>query len=93
VVETTGFAQFSPCASILDVTPDGDVIYCLPLAQGFRARYTDYPDYETCRRAFADFYAERRVQGFKEECHDCVHLSRCKGSCISRTLSTAELQP
>lgn len=81
-----GSALRSGCCSRLDITPDGHLIYCLPLSTITARPYTDFPDYDTARRWYEESLIPYRRLGRKFECATCNNMNPlgCNGACLAR---------
>lgn len=82
---------FSSCDSVLDITPDGRVIYCLPLATFAQRRYTEFDNYLEAKLWFEDLLNPYRPLGSTPKCFGCNLLRRgvCRGGCMARVLRGA----
>ncbi len=78
----------SGCQSRLDITPQGDVIYCLPLATAGMRHYTTFDNYIECREWFENRYRPYRMLGSKIECADCMlnNPLKCNGGCLAKNM-------
>ncbi|MFH1369026.1 MAG: radical SAM protein [Elusimicrobiota bacterium] len=85
-LDKCGFDYSSGCRSILDILPNGEVIYCLPLAKIHKVKYNKYGDYGGLKQHFEEFYLPYRGVGYKKECLSCKCKSNCYGSCLSRII-------
>ena len=78
----------SGCQSRLDITPEGDVIYCLPMATLGKKHYTEFECYNEACNWFAQRFAPYRMLGRRVECATCnLHnpLS-CNAGCLAKNL-------
>lgn len=82
------FNPSSSCCSILDILPDGDVIYCLPMARMLRLSYKEFPTYQDLTTHFEEYYKPYRGIGYKKDCLDCKWKQQCHGSCLARIIPT-----
>jgi len=85
----------SCCDSILDITPDGRVIYCLPLANLRQAHFSGFENYPDAKNWFEDQLNMFRPLGSTPRCHKC-HLLKtgiCRGGCMARILGGANNIP
>ncbi len=89
VLWSCGSTFFSACDSILDITPEGQVIYCLPLARYHAVHYTRFADYPAAKAHFEGKLNSFRIMGTKKECHLCLLMKAglCCGGCMARVLS------
>ncbi len=78
----------SGCQSRLDITPDGDVMYCLPLATAGMRHYTEFEDYPACREWFERRNRPYRLLGSKIECAECPlnNPLKCNGGCLAKNM-------
>lgn len=83
-----GLAFSAACCSILDILPDGNVIYCLPLAALKRLHYKDFPTYQKLQARMQAYYRPYRAVGFQKRCLTCGRKSECNGSCLARIIQT-----
>jgi sulfatase maturation enzyme AslB (radical SAM superfamily) len=66
----------SSCGSRLDITPDGEVINCLPLCKVAAVPYTRFKDYAEACRWFRKALGPYRAIGADSECPGCEHLEQ-----------------
>lgn len=85
-LEQNNFRYQSTCCSILDILPDGNVIYCLPLARMVRMFFKDYPTYQDLRSHMHEAYRPYRSVGYKKSCLTCASKDACNGSCLARII-------
>lgn len=78
----------SGCQSRLDITPEGEVIYCLPLSTAGRCHFSEFEDYPSCREWFENRYRPYRMLGSKVECADCMlnNPLKCNGGCLAKNM-------
>ena len=78
----------SGCQSRLDITPDGEVIYCLPLATLGKKHYSQFENYNEACIWFEQRFAPYRMLGRRIECATCnLHNSlSCNASCLAKNL-------
>ena len=78
----------SGCRSRLDITPEGEVIYCLPLSTAYRRHFSEFEDYPSCCEWFENRYRPYRMLGNKIECADCMlnNPVKCNGGCLAKNL-------
>lgn len=78
----------SGCQSRLDITPNGEVMYCLPLATAGLRHYTTFNDYIECRSWFENRFRPYRLLGGKIECADCPlnNPIKCNGACLAKNM-------
>jgi len=78
----------SGCQSRLDITPDGNVIYCLPMATLGTKHYSQFDCYNDARIWFEQRFAPYRMMGHNIECTNCnLHdPMQCNGGCLAKNL-------
>lgn len=78
----------SGCQSRLDVTPEGVVIYCLPMATLGSKHFTEFACYHEAALWFEQRWAPYRKLGRKIECATCnLHNSAaCNAGCLAKNL-------
>lgn len=78
----------SGCQSRLDITPDGEVIYCLPLATAHRRHFSSFDNYPECREWYEKQYRPYRMLGAKIECAECMlnNPIKCNGGCLAKNM-------
>lgn len=78
----------SGCMSRMDITPDGYMIYCLPLATAHKRHYTEFDNYQECREWFEAQYAPYRLLGAKIECAECMlnNPEKCRAGCVAKNM-------
>ena len=83
---------FSSCNSILDITPDGHVIYCLPLATFRAVHFANFKNYPEAKRWFESILTPYRPLGSTPRCFSCnlLRLGVCRGGCMARILHGAK---
>ncbi len=86
IIKKNNFASFSQCCSMLDILPDGNAIYCLPLAKLLKEHYSRFKTYLELWTYFQDYYRPYRSAGYKKECLTCKWKWSCNGSCLSRIM-------
>lgn len=83
-------AFHSSCDSIMDVTPDGRVIYCLPLASFQAPHFTKFDNYQKAKTWYESTLNPLRQLGSTSKCHECIFLrvrkDACRGGCMARIL-------
>lgn len=82
---------FSSCDSILDITPQGSVIYCLPLATLHSLPFHQFNNYPEAKAFFESKLTPYRPLGTTPNCFSC-HLmwsGHCRGGCLARILGNA----
>lgn len=79
---------FSACNSILDITPDGRVIYCLPLATMDAVPYYEFESYPAAKDWYESLLNPYRPLGSIPKCHSCnlMRMNICRGGCMARVL-------
>ena len=82
----------SGCCSRLDITPEGEVMYCLPLATAGLRHYSEFADYHECRKWFEDRFKPYRMLGSKIECAECPlnNPMQCRGACLAKNMIGAK---
>jgi len=87
-----GSAFDSSCCSRMDITPDGKVIYCLPLATQNAIHFSDFSTYPEARQWFEKKLQPYRRLGRTENCYKCNLLrpDSCNGGCLANILLTAK---
>lgn len=83
-----GSKLFSTCNSILDITTDGKVIYCLPLSKMLAVHFSDFTDYPSAKDWFEQKFSMYRPMGTTDNCFDCILMKcgACRGGCLARIL-------
>lgn len=78
----------SGCCSRLDITPLGEVIYCLSLATVLSRQYSDFENYDHAKNWFEAKFAPYRRLGRKVECSTCNLMDpfKCNGACLAKNL-------
>lgn len=78
----------SGCQSRLDITPDGNVIYCLPLATLGSKHYSQFDCYNDACIWFEQRFGPYRMLGRRIECATCnLHNSLlCNAGCLAKNL-------
>ncbi|MFH0781123.1 MAG: radical SAM protein [Pseudomonadota bacterium] len=78
----------SSCNSILDITPDGRIIYCLPLADFLQARFDEFENILEAKEWFEKKMTVFRPLGNTKNCVSCSLLNskKCRGGCLARIL-------
>ena len=81
-------APSSGCQSRLDITPEGEVMYCLPLATAGLRHYSEFKSYPECRTWFENRFRPYRMLGNRIECADCMlnNPLKCNGGCLAKNL-------
>lgn len=82
----------SGCRSRLDITPEGEVMYCLPMSSAGTFHYSRFKSYPECRNWFEKTYAPYRLLGSKIECADCMlnNPAKCNAGCLAKNLIGAK---
>ena len=82
----------SGCFSRLDITPDGHVMYCLPLATAALKHYTEFESYPDCREWFEERLRPYRLLGNCLECVDCPlnRPDKCHAACVAKNMINAK---
>lgn len=82
----------SGCQSRLDITPDGKVMYCLPLATAGLRHFSEFESYPDCREWFEQRFAPYRLLGSREECAECPlnNPFKCNGGCLAKNMIGAK---
>lgn len=83
-----GSKMNSGCCSRLDITPHGEVIYCLPLATVLSRHYTGFANYEEAKDWFEAKFQPYRQLGRRLECATCnmMRPDKCHGACLAKNL-------
>ena len=83
-----GSALQSGCNSRLDITPDGNVIYCLPLATLGMKHYSEFDSYHESCIWFDQRFGPYRMLGRRFECATCnLHsTTSCNAGCLAKNL-------
>ena len=78
----------SGCNSRLDITPEGNVIYCLPLATLGSKHYTEFNSYNDACIWFDRRFGPYRRLGRRIECATCnLHNTMsCNAGCLAKNL-------
>ncbi len=78
----------SGCCSRLDITPDGYVIYCLPLATAAKKHFSQFDDYNNCRMWFERIFSSYRMIGSQIKCSECLlnQEGECRTGCLAKNL-------
>lgn len=78
----------SGCQSRLDITPDGNVIYCLPLATLGSKHFSQFDCYNDACIWFEQRFGPYRMLGRRIECATCnLHNSlSCNAGCLAKNL-------
>lgn len=78
----------SGCCSRLDITPLGEVIYCLSLATVLSRHYSGFANYDEAKNWFEEKYHPYRQLGRKVECATCnlMRSDKCNGACLAKNL-------
>lgn len=81
----------SNCDSRLDVSPEGLVIYCLPMSEIAKVHYTEFDNYFAAKKFFDDKLLPYRRLGRNENCFNCVLAdSICRSGCVAKILLGAK---
>ncbi len=82
----------SGCNSRLDITPHGEVIYCLPLATLGAKMYSEFENYNETKRWFEERFFPYRKLGRTINCATCnlMHPGKCRGACLAKNLIGAK---
>lgn len=78
----------SSCCSRMDVTPDGRLIYCLPMSTVASRPYTDFETYDEAKNWFETQFAPYRRLGRTFRCATCTLMdaAHCNGGCLAKNL-------
>ena len=78
----------SGCCSRLDITPHGEVIYCLPLASVASKMYNEFANYQEAKEWFERSFAPYRRLGRTVNCATCPLMNprQCNGACLAKNL-------
>jgi radical SAM protein with 4Fe4S-binding SPASM domain len=87
-----GSAFNSTCFSRLDITPDGECIYCLPMATKSAVHFSTFDTYPEAKLWFEKKWQPYRRLGNTENCHACnlMNPHTCHGGCLARMLRNAK---
>ena len=82
---------FSSCDSILDIMPNGCVMYCLPLATLYAVPFDQFEDYPAAKQWYESTLNPYRPMGSTPTCFSCNLLRSgvCRGGCVARILHGA----
>jgi radical SAM protein with 4Fe4S-binding SPASM domain len=82
----------SNCCSRMDITPDGEVIYCLPLATKHAVYFSEFNTYPEARKWFETKLQPYRRLGRTENCFKCnlMRPDACNGGCLAKMLLNAK---
>ena len=82
----------SNCCSRLDITPDGECIYCLPLATKHAIHFSKFESYPEAKHWFETKLFPYRRLGRTENCHKCNLMmpNSCNGGCLAKMLLDAK---
>lgn len=88
----TGSVFNSTCFSRLDITPDGECIYCLPMATKSAVHFSTFDTYPEAKFWFEKKWQPYRRLGNTENCHTCnlMNPHTCHGGCLARMLRNAK---
>lgn len=83
-----GSALKSGCCSRLDITPYGEIIYCLSLATVASKYYYEFDNYDEAKYWFEEVFAPYRKLGRVLDCVSCnlMHPDFCNGACLAKNL-------
>jgi radical SAM protein with 4Fe4S-binding SPASM domain len=79
---------FSSCNSILDILPDGQIVYCLPLVTLHAVPFEQFEHYPAAKAWFESTFAPYRPLGSTAGCFSCnlMRSGVCRGGCLARIL-------
>jgi radical SAM protein with 4Fe4S-binding SPASM domain len=88
----TGSTFISNCCSRLDITPDGECIYCLPLATKHTVHFSEFNTYPEIKHWFETKLFPYRRLGRTENCYQCTLMrpDACNGGCLAKMLLNAK---
>ncbi|MDR1764286.1 MAG: radical SAM protein [Dysgonamonadaceae bacterium] len=88
----TGSPLNSGCCSRLDISPEGDCIYCLPLATKEKRHFSEFTTYPEAKRWFENKLNPYRRLGRTENCFRCTLMQPkfCNGGCLAKILLNAK---
>ncbi|MDR3219611.1 MAG: radical SAM protein [Dysgonamonadaceae bacterium] len=88
----TGSVFNSACCSRLDITPDGECIYCLPLATKNAVHFSEFSAYPEIKHWFETKLRPYRRLGRTENCPNCnlMRPDSCNGGCLAKILLNAK---
>jgi radical SAM protein with 4Fe4S-binding SPASM domain len=78
----------STCYSILDITPDGHIVYCLPLATLYAVPFHQFENYPAAKKWYESVLTPYRPLGSTPHCFSCnlMRSGICRGGCLARVL-------
>ena len=82
----TGSALNSSCCSRMDITPDGELIYCLPLTTKLAKPFTEFSTYPEAKYFFEKMLQPYRRIGQTKYCYKCnlMRPDSCNGGCLAK---------
>jgi radical SAM protein with 4Fe4S-binding SPASM domain len=82
----------SSCCSRMDITPDGEIIYCLPLATRQAVHFSKFDTYPETKQWFEMKLMPLRRLGRTENCYKCnlMRSDSCNGGCLAKMLLNAK---
>lgn len=88
----TGSTFNSSCCSRLDISPNGEIIYCLPLATRHAIPFSEFSTYPDARNWFEMKLQHFRRLGRTENCYKCNLMlpNSCNGGCLAKILLNAK---
>jgi radical SAM protein with 4Fe4S-binding SPASM domain len=92
VLWDTGSTFDSNCCSRMDITPDGEIIYCLPLATKYALHFSEFNTYPDAKNWFETKLQSYRRLGRTENCFYCnlMRPDACNGGCLAKILLNAK---
>jgi radical SAM protein with 4Fe4S-binding SPASM domain len=87
-----GSTFWSSCCSIMDISPDGEIIYCLPLATRHAVHFSEFNTYMDAKNWFERKLQPYRRLGRTENCFNCnlMRPDSCNGGCLAKMLLNAK---
>ena len=88
----TGSTFNSTCFSRLDITPEGECIYCLPLATKSAVHFSAFKTYVDAKHWFEKKLQPYRRLGRTPDCRTCNLMDPhiCHGGCLAKMLLNAK---
>jgi radical SAM protein with 4Fe4S-binding SPASM domain len=88
----TGSTFESSCCSRMDISPNGEIVYCLPLAAKYAVPFSEFNTYPEAKHWFEKKLFPFRRLGRTENCHKCNLMlpDSCNGGCLAKMLLNAK---
>ncbi|MDR2057674.1 MAG: PqqD family protein [Dysgonamonadaceae bacterium] len=89
----TGSTFASGCCLRLDITPYGELIYCLPLATQQAVHFSKFANYSEAKNGFEKKLQPYRRLGRIENCYKCnlMRPDSCNGGCLAKMYLTQKM--